>query len=245
MLLNYGVGEDSWVPLDCKEIKPVNPKWNQSWIFIGRTDAEAEAPILWPPDAKNWLIRKNSDAEKDRNQEEKGTTEDEMVGWHQWLDGHEFEEALGDGDGQGNLACCNLWNQEWLNWTDLGAHWGFHANLTLPVQTPRHSPARGQSRDDYGELDKDRRIEPKDRAAPDELRGMGDGYQWVWHHKGETSSHNASWQRPYPCLQGSLERKKRNPGWIRSAEQTPVNRNVSFSPGKTPQDKQPGFTETL
>ena len=78
-------------PLDYKEIQPVNPKGNQSWIFIGRTDAEAETPILWPPDAKNWLVRKDPDAGKDWRWEEKGTAEDEMVGWHHWLDGHEFE----------------------------------------------------------------------------------------------------------------------------------------------------------
>ena len=78
-------------PLDCKEIKPVHPKGNQLWIFIGRTDAETGAPILWPPDEKNWLIRKDPDAGQDRRQEEKGTTEDEMVGWHYWFDGHEFE----------------------------------------------------------------------------------------------------------------------------------------------------------
>ena len=78
-------------PLDCKEIQPVHPKGNQSWIFIGRTDAEAEAPILWPPDAKSWLIWKDPDAGKDWRQEEKGMTEDKMVGWHYWLDGHEFE----------------------------------------------------------------------------------------------------------------------------------------------------------
>ena len=78
-------------PLDCKEIKPVNPKGNKSWIFIGRTDAEAEAPVLWPLDAKNWLIGKDPDAGKDWRWEEKGTTEDEMVGWHHWLNGHEFE----------------------------------------------------------------------------------------------------------------------------------------------------------
>ena len=92
-------------PSDCKEIKPVNPKVNQSWIVIGRTDAEAEAPILWPPDAKNWLIGKDPDAGKDWGQEEKGTTENEMVGWHR-LDGKEFEQALGVGDGLGSLMCC-------------------------------------------------------------------------------------------------------------------------------------------
>ena len=106
-----------------KEIKPVNPKGNQSWIFIGRTDAEAETPILWPPDAKNWLIWKDPDAGKDWRQEEKGMTEDEMVRWHHWLDGHEFEQALGVGDGQGCLVCCSSWGHkklgttERLNWT--------------------------------------------------------------------------------------------------------------------------------
>ena len=93
-------------PLDSKEITLVNPKGNQSWIFIGRTDAEAETPILWPPDA-TWLFGKDSDAGKDWKQEEKGVTEDEMVGWHHWLNAQEFEQALGVGDGQGNLACCS------------------------------------------------------------------------------------------------------------------------------------------
>ena len=112
-------------PLDCKEIQPVHPKGNQSWVFIGRTDAEAEAPILWPPVAKNWLIWKDPDAGKDWRQEEKGMTADEMVGWHHWLDEHEFEQASGVGDGQGSLACCSPWGRkdldmtEWLNWTEL------------------------------------------------------------------------------------------------------------------------------
>ena len=92
-------------------------------MFIGRTDAEAETPVLWPPDVKNWLIRKDPDAGKDWRQEEKGTTEDEMVGWHHGLDGHEFEWSPGVGDGQGGLACCDSWGPkesdttEWLNWT--------------------------------------------------------------------------------------------------------------------------------
>ena len=86
-------------PLDCKEIKPAHPKGNQAWIFIGKTDAEAEAPILWPPEGKKWLTGKDLDAGKDWRQEEKGMTEYEMVGWHQGLDGHEFEQALGVGDG--------------------------------------------------------------------------------------------------------------------------------------------------
>ena len=85
-------------PLDCKEIQPVQPKGSQSWIFIEKTDAEAEAPILWPPDAKNWLTGKDPDAGKDRGQEKMGATEDEMVGWHLWLNGHEFEQTPGDSD---------------------------------------------------------------------------------------------------------------------------------------------------
>ena len=97
------------ISLDCKEIKPVNPNVNQSWIFIGRTDAEAEAAILWPPDAKNWLIGKDPDAGKDWRQEEKGMTEDEMVEWHHCLDGQEFEQALGDDEEQRSLACCSPW----------------------------------------------------------------------------------------------------------------------------------------
>ena len=97
------------VPLDSKEIKPVNPKRTQPWIFIGRTDAEVEAPIFWPPDVKSWLIGKDPDPGKDWRQEEKGSTEDKMVRWHHWLSGHEFEQVLGDGEGQGSLPCCSSW----------------------------------------------------------------------------------------------------------------------------------------
>ena len=106
-------------PLDCKEIQPVHPKGDQSWIFIGRTGAET--PILWPPDAKTWLIGKDPDAGKDWRQEEKGMTEDEMAGWHHWLDGRESGWTLGVGNGQGGLACCDSWGHkesdttEWLN----------------------------------------------------------------------------------------------------------------------------------
>ena len=109
-------------PLDCKEIQPVHPKGNQSWVFIGRTDAEAEIPILWPPYAKNGLLEKDLDARKDWRREEKGITEDEMVGWHHGLNGHEFEQALGVGDGQGGLVCCGPWGRKGsdmikqLNW---------------------------------------------------------------------------------------------------------------------------------
>ena len=104
--------------LDCKEIHPVHPKGDQSWIFIGRTDAKVEAPILWPPDAKSWLIRKHPDVGKDWSQEEKGTTEDEMVGWHHWLNAHEFEQAPGDSEGQGSLVCYSPWDREKLDTTE-------------------------------------------------------------------------------------------------------------------------------
>ena len=103
--------------LDSKEIKPGNPKGNQPWLFIGRTDAKAKAPILGPPDTKSWLIRKDPDGRKDWRQEEKGATEDEMTGWHHWLNGHEFEQALGDGEGQGSLACCSPWGHKGSNMT--------------------------------------------------------------------------------------------------------------------------------
>ena len=96
-------------PLDCKEIQPVYPKGHQSWVFIGRTDAEAETPIFWPPDAKNWLIWTDLDAGKNWGQEEKGTTEDEMARWHHWLNGHGFGWTLRVGDGQGGLTCCCSW----------------------------------------------------------------------------------------------------------------------------------------
>ena len=97
-------------PLDCKEIQPVHPKGNESWIFIGRTDAEAEGPILWPPDGKSQFMGKDPDAGKDWRQEEKGMTDDEMIGWHHLLDGHEFEQALGVGDGEGILLCFSPWS---------------------------------------------------------------------------------------------------------------------------------------
>ena len=112
-------------PLDCEEIQPVHPKGYQSWVFIVKTDVEAETPILWPPDVKSWLICKDTDAGKDWGQEETRTTEDEMVGWHHWLNGHGFGWTPGVGDGQGGLACCISWGckesdtTEQLNWTYL------------------------------------------------------------------------------------------------------------------------------
>ena len=115
-------------PLDCKEIQPVLPKGDQSWIFIGRTDVEAETPILWPPDMKSWLIGKDH-AGEDSGQEKKGMTEDEMVGWHHQLNGHQFEWTQGVGGGQGGLACCSPWGHkesdttEKLNWTNNWIQW--------------------------------------------------------------------------------------------------------------------------
>ena len=124
LLKKTGVGEDSPESLDCKEIQSVhpNPKENHTWIFIGRTDAEA--PILWPSDVKDWLIGKNPDAQKDCRQEEKGATEDEMVGWHHRLDRHEFEQAPEVGDGQGSLACCSPWGRR------VGHDWATELNKT-------------------------------------------------------------------------------------------------------------------
>ena len=128
MLLKCGFGEDSWESLELKDIKSVHPKGNQSCIVIGRTDAEAEAPILWPPDVKNWLIGKDPDAGKDGGQEEKQVSSPsihEMVGWHHWFNGHEFEQNPGDSEGQGSLGCCSpgvtkswSWLSNWMTRQD-------------------------------------------------------------------------------------------------------------------------------
>ena len=124
-------------PLDSKEIQPVHPKGDQSWVFIGGTDAEAATPVLWPLDAKSWLIGKDPDAGKYWGQEEKGTTGDEMVGWHHWLNGHGFGWTPGAGDGQGGLACCSSWDRkesdttEWLNWTEIGQLVEIESRLVL------------------------------------------------------------------------------------------------------------------
>ena len=105
-------------PLNSKEIQPIHPNTNQPWIFTGRTDAEAAVPIFWPPDVKSRLIGKDPDAGKDWRQEEKGATEKEVVGWHHWLNGHELEQTLGDGEGQGSLACCSPWGHKESDTTD-------------------------------------------------------------------------------------------------------------------------------
>ena len=133
-------------PLDCKEIQPVHPKGDQSWVFFGRTDVEAETPILWPPESKSWLIWKDSDAGKDWGQEEKGMTDDEMVGWHHWLDGHGFGWILGVGDGQGGLACCDSWGckesdtTDRLIWSDTELVFFFLAYFTLYNRLQFHPP---------------------------------------------------------------------------------------------------------
>ena len=139
--------EESWAPknwcfwtvvlektlessLDCKESQPVHPKGDQSWDFFGRNDAKAETPVLWPPHVKSWLIGKDSDAGRDWGQEEKGTTEDEVAGWHHWLKGPESQWTPGVGDGQGGLACCNSWDckesgtTEWLIWSEAELKFG-------------------------------------------------------------------------------------------------------------------------
>ena len=141
-VINNRLGEEGWAlknwcfwtvvlektlesPLDCKEIQPVHSEGDQPWDFFGKNDAKTETPVLWPPHAKSWLIGKDSDAGMDWGQEEKGTTEDEMAGWHHWLDGRESEWTPGVGDGQGGLACCDSWGckesdmTERLNWTEL------------------------------------------------------------------------------------------------------------------------------
>ena len=140
MLLNCGAGEDSESPLVSKEIQPVNPKGNQSWILIGRTDAVAETPIFWPPDAKNWLIEKDPDSGKDWRQEEMGITEDEMVGWHQRLDGHELEQFRswwwtgkpGVLQSMGSQGVKHDWVTE-LNWT----MWCWRKFLRVPWKARR------------------------------------------------------------------------------------------------------------
>ena len=125
MLLNCGVGEDSWESLGLQEDPTSHSEGDQPWVLFGRTDAKAETPILWPPHTKSWLIGKDPDAGRDLGQEEKGTIEDEMTGWHHQFNGHESEWTPEVGDGQGGLACCDSWGRkesnttERLTWTEL------------------------------------------------------------------------------------------------------------------------------
>ena len=137
-------------PLDCKEIQPVHSKGDQPWVFSGRNDAKAETSVLWPPHATSWLIGKDSDAGRGWRQEEKGTTEDEMAGWHHWLDGCEFEWTPVDGDGQGGLVCCDSWGRkeldmtERLNWTELNGlvvfPTFFNLSLNLAIRSSWSEP---------------------------------------------------------------------------------------------------------
>ena len=134
ILLHWCIGEDSR-----EEFQPFNPKGNQSWIFTGRTDADAEVPILWPLDAKNWLIRKDPDVGKRLKAGGEGDNKDEMVGWHHWLSGHEFEQVPGDGDGQGSLACCSPWGCKKSDMTER-MNWTKHFLVALPQLTNSRSP---------------------------------------------------------------------------------------------------------
>ena len=139
-------------PSDCKEIQPVHPKGDQPWVFIGRTDVEAETPILWPPDAKIWLIWKYPDAGKYWGQEEKVTTEDEMVGWYHPLNGHGSRWTPGVGDGQGGLACCGSWGHkesdmsEQLSWTESFTYDNLRPILQFPRVFQLHHTPTGQKR---------------------------------------------------------------------------------------------------
>ena len=146
MLLNVVLEKTLESPLDFKEIKLVIPKGSQSWLFIGKTDAEAETPIRWSPDLKNGLVGKDPDAGKDWRWEENGMTEDETVGWHHWLNGHEFEQVLGDGEGQGDLVCCRpcgrrvrhdwMTELDWQHLTKLSS-WKQHKHVTWHKQMAR------------------------------------------------------------------------------------------------------------
>ena len=140
MLLNCGVGEDSWESLGL-QIDPTSPFWRRSTLgFLWRNDAKAETPVVWPPHVRSWLIGKDSDAGRNWGQDEKGTTEDEMAGWHHWLDGHESEWTPGVGDGQGGLACYDSWGHkesdttEWLKWTEL--NWGSRVRHLWEISIP-------------------------------------------------------------------------------------------------------------
>ena len=140
MLLNCGVEEDSWESLGLQGDPTSQTKGNQSWIFIGRTDTEAETPTLWPPRAKNWLIGKDSDAGKDWRQEEKGTADDKIARWHYQLDGHEFEQAWGVGDEQRSLACCSAWGHKESDTTKTELNWNVNHFPNDLLYNLQHKP---------------------------------------------------------------------------------------------------------
>ena len=163
-------------PLDCKDIHPVHSKGDRSWVFFGRSDAEAETPVLWPPHAKGWLIGKDCDAGRDWGQEEHGTTEDEMTGWHHWLDGRESEWTLGVGDGQGGLECCDSWGRkqsdttEWLNWTE-----GILFSVNGCINLLSHQQYRRGKRHRFNSLVESKSLEPKAYVrCRDHLTGESD-----------------------------------------------------------------------
>ena len=138
MLVNCGVEKTLESPLDCQEIQPVHPKENQPWVFIGRSDVEAETLILWPADAKSWLIWKDPDVEKDWGQEEKQMTEDKIIGWHHQLHRQEFEQTLGDSERQGSLGCCSPWGHRELDTTEWLTKSQTHTIVTAVMVTWPH-----------------------------------------------------------------------------------------------------------
>ena len=221
-------------PLDSKEIQPVNPKGNQPWIFIGRTAAEAEAPILWPPDVKSWLIGKDTDAGKDWRREEKGPTEDEVVGWHHRIDGHEFEQTLGDSRGQGSPACCSPWarrvGHDWATEQqqehgELGMSYSLPRPESVPpgtksgswllsVEFPNEQSSQPtpslplQSRAQWDPMGKSCKRKP---AARHRERGTKEGFVFWW----EAGS---CWASPTPVL------PLRKPEWFQNISQAVDNR---------------------
>ena len=181
-------------PLNCKEIQPVHSEGDQPWDFFGRNDANAETPVLWPPHAKSWLIGKDSDAGRDWGQEEKGTTEDEMAGWHHWLDGRESEWTLGVGDGQGGLVCCDSWvckesdTTEWLNWlTELEeeVNWFALSAYCFMAHTQNKTKNLGAEWRHVGNTEKREDERDERRERPGQL--ASDKSLWV------KVSHNTCW----------------------------------------------------
>ena len=191
-------------PLDCKEIQPVHSEGNQHWDFFGRIDAKAETPVLWPPHAKSWLIGKDSDAGRDWGQEEKGMTEDEITGWHHWLDGRESEWTPGVEDGQGGLVCCDSGGHkgsdttEWLNWTDTISWASMEAQTVKNLPTEQETGVWSLSWKDH--MEKEMATHSSILAwrnpwteEPGGLQSMGsqrDGHDWSTKH---AHTHISKW----------------------------------------------------